>query len=369
MAYRSHYPSPIHVRKPSNLMSTFTTKINSAILPQIKGSLGSITDSPTSFSPVLKPKIMSMSSTKRFSRESGSLSPLKSRTSLLKRSPTFDESPVFDDYERKSTIKLGKLMYFQKVSNEERVQESRDRFKTAIRYIRQLKEIKIWEDDEGKVLNKKRVMEESEKVLRLAESIFMIMNIQVKELLESVTDSSLTMFLVEDRVALAFFYQILAPLVCDFPHAFLTKIKLGLLSVCGDVNLYKPNSSLVLEQKFKNGLFVLKELNNPDSIRDHWYKVVVWHFIKAEPRMFEEWKLLLQGEAASPVKKKEARSEVDELVHALKYVMRPHDKHKTKITHAEIKAKFIKRELKIFEPICFDEEWWDMKHKEDMFFQ
>jgi len=326
-------------------MSSFSVKINSATLPQIRGSLISFTESPTSFSPILKPshsRLISVSPSKRLStRETGSLSPIKSRGSLVKRSPTFtfDEKPQIqeEEYEKRSTMKFGKVMQLTKVSSEERVQESRDRYKTAIRYIRELKEIKIWEDNEGKLLNKKRIMEESERALKLAESIFMIMNVQVKELMESVSDSSLTMFLVDDRVALAFFYRILAPLICDFPHAFLSKIKLSLISVCGDVNFYKPNSSQVLEQKFKNGLFVLKEAKNPDSIRDHWYKVVVWHLIKTQPRIYEQWRLLLEGEAASPVKKKEIRSDVDELAHALKYVMRPHDPHKVKITHAEIK--------------------------------
>lgn len=328
--------------------------------------------SPTSISPggiLRKPSYLmsaGMSPVKGFSPEPEPHSPTRGKT--LTKNESQSSLGMIDDkdeHERRSTIKFGKVMQLQKVSNQEKTEESLDRFKLALKYLKELREVRIWEDAEGRTLTKKRSQEEGEKIIKLAENIFAIMNIQVKEIIETITDSTLTIFPVDDRIELATFYQLFAPEVCELPFAFLSKLKISLLTLCGEVCFYKPSSGAVLEQKIRNGLFVLKDLQTAEAIRDWWFKIVVCHLVKAEPKILEEFKMFVQEEMSSPNgKKKDAKDEVNELTHIFKYVMQPFDSPRAKSSRSEMKAKFMKKQLKQFEPVLFDESWWDIKHKE-----
>ena len=363
----------LFVKKPTHLIHSFS-QIQSATLPK-KSSIESFDDSPspTSISPggiLRKPSYLKMPQGKSFSPEPEPHSPMRGNT--LKKNESQSSLAMIEnseDNDRRSTIKFGKVMQLHKISNEEKTEESLDRFKLAVKYLKELREIRLWEDLEGRAFTKKKSQEESEKIIKLAENIFGILNIQFKEIYETISDSSLTFFAVEDRIELATFFQHFAPELCSLPFAFLSKLKVSVLTVCGEVCLYKPSSAAILEQKIRNGLFVLKDLQNAEAVHDWWFKIVVCHLVKAEPKILEEYKVFIQEEMSSPTKKREGKSEVDDLINVFKYVMQPFDSPKTKSSRTEMKAKFLKKQLKYFEPVLFDESWWDLKHKETKEYQ
>jgi hypothetical protein len=284
-------------------------------------------------------------------------------SSPAKRQSEFYTGEDMDDRQDldKKGIKFGNIMQVQKVSIQDKQEESRERYITARKYVRELLELKIWEDSNGNVLNKKKILEECDKVLKIAENVFLLMNIRVKEIVEPLSDSAMTIYPADEKQELASFYQMNVPEICDFPYAFLAKLKICLITICGDVSLFNQGYSRILEQKMNNGLFVLKELKTPEDVRDFWYKIILCHFIKVEPEMYENWKELLKNEGGAGSRKK---GELGELVDTLKCVMKPQELLKTTLPQVQLKMKFLKKELRNFEPICFDEEWWDMKHQE-----
>jgi len=225
--------------------------------------------------------------------------------------------------------------------------------------------MRIYEDHQGHVLGKKKSVEESEKLMKAAESVFLIMNIRLKEITDMISDSSMFIYPIEERRELAAFYQLLVPEVCDFPYAFLVKLKICMITVCGEVDLTHLSFQNVLEQKMNNGLFVLKNLVTQEAVRDYWYRIVTFHFIKANPGMYEEWKLFVQGESIySPLMRKATnKTYIDEMLMTFKGILRPQD-IAGKFEQMQPKIKFLMKHLKSFEAIWSDEEWWDMRYLE-----
>jgi len=241
------------------------------------------------------------------------------------------------------------------VTPTEKKEESEDRFKRIRKYIRQIEEIKESDRQITKEMN-----EDCDKVLALIDDSFLVLNISAKEIHDTVGDSAITLFAIENNFALAKLYFPIIQEISEFPYSFLSKIKLILLTVCEEVSLTNPSYIKVLNQKKNNGLFILSELTTRELIREHLYRVIMYHFIKIEPNFYHRWR---ENFGALNHKK----GDLHDIVQTLLCIIKPTKTLKLTLPLAEQKMKIMKEELTNFDSIFFDEDWWNLKRREKQY--
>jgi len=172
-------------------------------------------------------------------------------------------------------------------------EDSKERLYKVQKLVKELEEERyIVQDYLNYKQNQKLLADETERVVEIAETILPVMNLTVRSKMDAVHDSVMVIHPIEDRNNLADFYRKFIPILCHLPFGFLSRLRISVVTVCQQVDLFSPNYLGILEQKLLNGLFIIKRLSTREHVRDHWYRIVLYHFIKKKTGFYDEWKSL-----------------------------------------------------------------------------
>ena len=273
-------------------------------------------------------------------------------------------APLFNHNEPKksgrpvprATLKLLKSLQAMKTLAFEK-DESRVRLQKAEKLFPQLQIPPMPDESYGVRLIAKMLAKETDRVTEIAESLMSTMNFTVRVQLEQNEDSGMILYPIEDRVTLVSFYKTFLPMIYHFPYSFLVKIKLSMITLCRQVQLFKSSHVGVLDQKLLNGLFVLSKLTTPEGIRRHWYRIVIYHFVKRNPSFYDEWKKQINQEQQGVTDKRTAFGELVRLF--VKMMTMKNIEHEPK--DVCMKIEMINQKLQEFDPEGFTREWWCLK--------
>jgi len=202
---------------------------------------------------------------------------------------------------------------------------------------------------------------ENERIISLAEQILPIMNIAVRLHQARTNDSVMQVYPVENRAAIAGFYKTFIPILCQIPFSFLAKLKISVFNVCSQVELYNDNNIGVLEQKLLNGLFILKRLPSKEDVRDHLYRIVLYHFVKKRPIFYNEWKKRWNDEQIPrTLNKKHTVNAFGELLNTFQKFMSKNEQEIDEICIGRM--EYLRMQLEEFDPDSFAEEEWERNH-------
>jgi len=347
MSYKSKTPSYLQLQSSFSHRRHASAQFLSTVIPTQLSLPPIMVKSPKTSSNKIDSIIFSPKSRGQSLLETYSKTPTKNLLEL----PTKDSNKM-PRTPTSRTVKF-ETMTQSPLSPQERKEESEDRLKKMRKYIRQMEELKQIS------LNHKKDSEENEKIFKLSEETFSVLNIQVKEIDEPVGDSLLTIFPFEQKDQLSNFYYMLVQEISEFPYTFLSKIKVLLFTICGEVSLLNPASHKHLNQKLNNGLFIVNQLKARENIRQHLYRIICYHFLKVEPQNYRNWRELF-GSGSS-------KGDLDDIALTLICIMKQSKALKAILTNADKKIKFLKNALIEFEPSFFDEEWWNLKQREKQY--
>jgi len=252
------------------------------------GTLESIDNQ--SASPTHKIRTVTRSFTTRERDQSQDSPQYRNISSFLDNSPTTKRSQTMMPQSPQSNFSLPPIGW---PANPEQKEESKARNHSIRKLVEELQEERYVQSDHLNFKeNQKLQADETERVIAIAEEILPVMNIKVRSKMDVVHDSVMVIQPIEDRNNLAVFYKSFVPVLCQIPFGFLSKIRISLITVCQQIDLFSSNYMGILEQKLLNGLFVMKRLSTKEQIRDHLYRIVLYHFIKKKTGFYDEWKSL-----------------------------------------------------------------------------
>lgn len=141
-----------------------------------------------------------------------------------------------------------------------------------------------------------QLTKELDKTFKLATQVLTNYSIEVRSYTQFAADSGMTIMPVAGRLQLANFYKMFIPEMCRFNYVFLSNLRIGSVSVCDSLELTNSQYAAIMDKKLHSGLFVMQKMTKKTSVQQHWFKVVLYHFLRASPEFYTQWRNFLLEE-------------------------------------------------------------------------
>ena len=190
-----------------------------------------------------------------------------------------------------------------------------------------------------------QLIKDSERASEIADQVLTAYGIQARVYTVHASDSAMIIMPITQQRKLANFYRLFIPEMRRFNYLFLSNLRIGTISICESVQLTKQKHSAILHKKLCNGLFVIDRLQDRRSVQQHWYKIVLYHFLKAVPEFYEEWRDLIMedprlGKKSSPF---------EELLATFNHLMGTSQELWQQDIYMKTRANFLKEALRKFD--------------------
>lgn len=107
------------------------------------------------------------------------------------------------------------------------------------------------------------------------------------------TDSAIDIVPAKENEKLVNLIQSIIAVLSPLPYSFIQAIGLKNLTFCQDVHIHNPKYIQHYETRLSNGLFVINQLDSPDLVFDHFYRVIIYHIVKIDRSFCDSWTEML----------------------------------------------------------------------------
>jgi hypothetical protein len=279
----------------------------------------------------------------------------------------FSTEPTPKNMDKKLLKKISFHDELVEVEREEVSEENLVRHRRVIAIFRELNLIRVEDCDNMIIRDAQIKVKNREKIIKLAESILNLYNINVVFNVFPKKDSVMKVDGMSERDQLVYCYKAIISEIVKFPYSFLKNIGLSTLTFADNVTLYKPANHPSAMKKLYTGLFPLLGLPTRDDKRKHFYKTIVFMMKEKVAEMDDEWLQI------NPIPPREdlinrifgigpssnSRSLIQEQSDVLKEIMKsPSEYVEGETPKKALQGAYFKHALESIDPIGITMAWW-----------
>lgn len=189
-----------------------------------------------------------------------------------------------------------------------------------------------------------QAIKDSERAFKIADQVLTAYGIHARVYTDHSSDSAMTLLPITDKRRVANFYRLFIPEMRRFNYTFLSNLRVGAISICESLKFSTDKYTNIIEKKLYSGLFVLDRHVESKNVQQHWFRIVLFHFLKAVPEFFEEWKQLIKEDP-----KKERKSAFEELLVTFNHLMGTSQKEWQQDIYLKARVNFLNEALREFD--------------------